>query len=88
MHDDWFTQGIEEARGPLSFVERVQIRLRRLATSFARMDEARGGGTFWGALARVFARWAEELARDIRHRDERDPSWREDSGFYPERGER
>jgi hypothetical protein len=88
MHDDWFTQAIEEVEGPLTFFERVEIRLRRLAACCARMDEARGGGTFWGALARVFARWAEEIAKGIRRFDQRDPSWREDPGFYPEHGER
>jgi hypothetical protein len=46
------------------------------------MDEVRGGGTLWALLARLFARWAEEISRGVRRLDHRDPGWRDDPGFY------
>ena len=86
LHDDWHTQEIEKVLSPLTFFERVEIRLRRWAANCARMDEAMRGGTPHGLLGMILARWADELRRGIDVLDYRYPGWREDAGFYPEGG--
>jgi hypothetical protein len=85
VHDDWRTLAIEAVAEPQTFVEQVEIRLRRLAATLARWDEALGGGTFLNVLAAALTGWADELAAFLRRLDTRDPTWREDPGFYPER---
>ena len=92
FHDDWRTLGIDDckrAREPertLSFIERVELRLRRLAATVGRVAEAHPQHKWLAALARALKCWADELARDIAVRDKRDPGWRSDPGFYPAQG--
>lgn len=61
--DDWNTFRLMTVDGSLPWVERVELRLRRLGCEFARMDLAQGGETLWGRLAEACARWANELRR-------------------------
>jgi hypothetical protein len=88
-HDDWRMLRIADpARGgegavPLTLVERVELRLRRLAATTGRLAAACPGWVWIGELARSFKRWADELALDIRARDQRDPGWRAGGAFYP-----
>jgi hypothetical protein len=82
VHDDWRSAGIERPGQRLTFVERVELFLRRLAATLCRMDAGLGTG-FWQMLAAVLQEWADELRRFIDHLSERDPDWRQDSGFYP-----
>jgi hypothetical protein len=82
VHDDWRTAGIEQSAEWLTFVERIELFLRRLAATLRRMD-AGLGTSFWQMLAAALQEWADELRRFIEHLSERDPTWREDSGFYP-----
>jgi len=83
VHDDWRDLGIEAVERPLTFFDRVETRLRRLATNCRRMDPA-GVNPFWTKLAAALVRWADEIARGTRRLDERDPGWRDDPGFYPD----
>jgi hypothetical protein len=91
-HDDWRGLGIQDAEaaqvpGPsLSFVERVELRLRRIAATVGRLAEAHPQHKWLAALARALKCWADELARDIAARDSRDPAWRSEPGFYPAEG--
>ena len=82
-HDDWYTLGLDKVDRPQSLVELVAFWLRRLSCCLARLDASNGGDTFWGALAQPLARRADELALFVRRLDERDPTWRDDPGFYP-----
>jgi hypothetical protein len=91
-HDDWRTLGIQnvargqEAAPQLTLVERVELRLRRLAAAAARQAAAHPEHQWIAALARALKRWADELARDIAARDRRDAGWRSDPAFYPTEG--
>jgi hypothetical protein len=91
-HDDWRMLRIADpAEGcsgaaPLTLVERVALRLRRLATMTARLAAAFPGWVWVAALARSAKQWADELALDIRARDQYDPEWRACDAFYPAAG--
>ena len=90
-HDDWRTLRIQDPNpdhvecdaAPLSCVERVELRLRRLATLAGRMAAMLPQWTWLAELAKSFKRWADELARDIEARSRRDPDWRSDAAFFP-----
>jgi hypothetical protein len=89
-HDDWFTLGVPEPnRGArskperLTYVERVEWRLRRLAAGAGRLAAAFPEHAWIARLAECLKCWADELARDIAARDRRDPYWRCDPSFYP-----
>jgi hypothetical protein len=91
-HDDWRALGIQDCEHgqepgrPPSFIERVELRLRRLAATVGRLAEAHPQHKWLATLARALKCWADELARDIAVRDKRDPGWRSDPGFYPAQG--
>jgi hypothetical protein len=91
-HDDWRTLFIEdrelgqEPNRPLAFIERVELRLRRLAATVARLAEAYPQYQWLAALAGALKGWADELARDIAARDRRDEGWRSDPSLYPTDG--
>lgn len=82
-HDDWYTLGVAQPEGDLTWAERVELRLRRLAEALGRIDQTRGGESLFGKLASALVRWADELRRFIRKLDDYAPGWREDQGFYP-----
>ena len=88
-HDDWRALGLPDTEGgqgqsiELPLVERVYLRLRRVAAGAGRLAEAHPEHPWIAALARALKRWADELARDIAARDRRDPGWRSDPSFYP-----
>jgi hypothetical protein len=88
-HDDWRALGIHDLgrnQAPerkLARVERVELRLRRLAVTVARLAEAYPQHEWSAAFARALKQWADELARDIAARDKRDKEWRSDPSFYP-----
>jgi hypothetical protein len=97
VHDDWRTLGIDDrlstnereqarAAGPLTFVERVEIRLRRTAVFFSRLAARHPGCPWLATMAEALKRWADELKRDTDARDRRDPGWRGDPAFYPSAG--
>jgi hypothetical protein len=91
-HDDWRLLGIQAgeqghvSERQLAFIERVELRLRRLAVTAGRMADAHPEHRWLAALARALKRWADELARDIAARDRRDAGWRSDPAFYPTEG--
>ena len=91
-HDDWRTLEIEDSergREPqkrLCFIERVALRLRRLAVTVGRFAEAYPRATWLAAGARALKRWADELGWFISALDRHDPGWRSDPGFYPAGG--
>ncbi len=91
-HDDWRTLEIddseqsEEPEQRLCFIERVELRLRRLAATAARLAEAHPQHKWLAAGARAMKRWADELACFIAALDKRDPGWTSDPGFYPAGG--
>ena len=90
--DDWRVLGIDDSkRGPapartLPLIERVELRLRRLAATVGRLADAHPQHEWLAALARALKRWADELASDVAARDRRDPGWRSDPRFYPAGG--
>jgi len=81
--DDRYTLGLENVPHRLPFFERVEIMLRRIGADVARLADAHPDHPWFGKVAIAVVRWADELAAGIRRLDERDPSWREDPGFYP-----
>jgi hypothetical protein len=89
VHDDWRLLRIQdlepgqENSGKLTLVDRVELRLRRLASNLSRPAEVTPAVECQTALADCAKRWADELARDIKARDERDPDWRSDGRFDP-----
>jgi hypothetical protein len=91
-HDDWRALGIqdcEHGQEPgqrLAFIERVELRLRRLAATVGRVAEAHPQHKWLAAPARVLKRMADELACFIAALDQRDPGWRSDPAFYPTEG--
>jgi hypothetical protein len=68
---------LQRAYGGGSGVERVELRLRRMAVFLA--DMAPTYGEFFMLLAAAMTRWADELQQDGRALDRRDPSWREEA---------
>ncbi len=70
----------------LSFVERVALRLRRLAATVGRLAETYPQHKWLAALAGALKSWADDLANDIAARDKRDRGWRSDPSFYPTDG--
>lgn len=87
QHDDWRTQGLCDVPVRLSFVERIEVRLRRLATFAGRIAEAHPEWTWASILARTLSIWADDARADIQARTARDPEWREDPRFYPNTGD-
>ena len=91
-HDDWRILNLqdpsekEHSDAGLSFVERVERRLRRAASFMARLAEAYPQHAWIARTAQALKRWADELARDIAARDRRDAGWRSDPAFYPTEG--
>ena len=87
VHDDLRAAGVDDpqtrAAIRLSFVERVEVRLRRLAVAIGRLASMFPGVTFLAHLAERLKRWADELSWDLAARDARDPGWRTDPRFYP-----
>src|SRR5215207_5879034 len=82
-HDDWHTAKLETTTSPLTWLERVEVRLRRLAMFLARLVEPFPENRLWAVLAACVEGWAGELRRHRRCQDARDPGWRSDPGFYP-----
>src|SRR4029079_8591116 len=83
-HYDWRALGIQdseqvhESAPKLTYVERVELRLRRGAVLAGRLAEAHPEWGWIAALARALKWSADELARDVATRDQRDPGWRSD----------
>ena len=90
-HDDWSVLGVQDppektkqaAAPPRPLIERVELRLRRLAVFFGRFAETHPESVWFAALARRCKRWADELRAHITAQDGRDPDWRSDPAFYP-----
>jgi hypothetical protein len=82
VHDHWKDLDLEVAKQPLTWFDRVEVRLRRLAATLMVLDGG-AGTTFFGILASVLVKWADEQAKGIRWLDKHDPAWREDEEFYP-----
>jgi|1186.fasta_scaffold00021_7 hypothetical protein len=76
--DDWHTIGAPELReAPISNpLERVLVRLLRIAAFFGRWHEARPGDGFRRKLAEAFALWAAELMAVVTVLDHHVPGWR------------
>lgn len=83
IHDDRRTLGTQEPPAPLSWFERVELRLRRIAGDLARLAELHPDKGWLPRCARWLLRWADELANGLRAMDARDPGWRSDPAFYP-----
>jgi len=81
-HDDWHTLDLAGIDRRLTLIERVELRLRRSAVAWSRIDAGRGGGTLWGKLASAFVVWANDLRRFRLNLDRVTPDWRADPGFY------
>ena len=64
--------------------DRVELRLRRLASDMARLAEAHPQSQWWWSPAAAWlTRWADEIAAGSRALDARSPGWRADPAFYP-----
>jgi hypothetical protein len=81
--DDRRTLGVEAPTCALTGLDRVELRLRRMAIDAARLARSHPDNRWIALAATLLARWAGELAAFRRHLDARDPGWREDPGFYP-----
>jgi hypothetical protein len=91
-HDDWRTLEVhasgrsDEPERGLCFIERVALRLRRLAATVGRLAEAHPQYKWLAAGARALKCWADELACFVAVLDKRDPGWRSEPAFYPAEG--
>jgi hypothetical protein len=83
LGDDRRTLGLEVTERPLSFFERLEIRLRRVGSDLARLVERYPDNAMLAKFAAAVVRWADELAHALRQLDRRDPGWRHDPSFYP-----
>ena len=81
--DDRRTLGLETSDLPLTLLDRVELRLRRMAIDAARLAQRHPENRWFALAAELAARWAGELAAFRHHLDQRDPGWRDDPGFYP-----
>ncbi len=75
--DDWRSIGVDGTPSVPMFLERLELSLRRNATFFARLDEAAGGDSFHGRIARWCLHMAEGLRRTLDAFDRAMPSWRQ-----------
>jgi hypothetical protein len=82
LGDDRLTLGVEIAAGPLTLLDRVELRLRRMGIDAARLAQRYPDNRWFSLAATLLARWAGELAAFRRNLDRRDPDWRTDPGFY------
>ncbi len=48
-HDDWHTLELVGIDHRLTLIERVELRLRRIAAALSRIDMGQDGGTLWGS---------------------------------------
>lgn len=83
--DDRRTLGLEVSERPLTWLDRVEVRLRRMAIDAARLAHRYPDNVWFRRAAELLARCAGELAAFRHHLDARDPNWRDDPGFYPGR---
>jgi hypothetical protein len=83
LHDDRRTLGTEKPAAALSWFERGELRLRRIASDLARMSELHPQSTWFARAANWLLRWADEIAQGLLALDARDPGWRSDPAFYP-----
>ncbi len=67
----------------MTLIERVELRLRRIAAALSRIDAGQDGGTLWGKLASAFVVWANDVRKFRINLDRVAPEWRVDPGFYP-----
>ena len=86
-HDDWHTLELVGIEHRLTLIERVELRLRRAAVAWSRIDTGHGGGTLWGKLASALVVWANDLRRFWINLDRVAPEWRSDPGFYSSKDE-
>ncbi|MGH3427235.1 MAG: hypothetical protein ACRDQZ_06665 [Mycobacteriales bacterium] len=66
---------LERAVGPLTVVERVELRLRRVAAFLVRLGVP--FRVLCGPLGVAMSRWADDLAGHTRGLDLRFPNWRD-----------
>jgi hypothetical protein len=69
---------LERAVGPLTVVERVELRLRRVAAFLIRLGVP--FSVLCHPLGVAMSRWADDLAGHIRGLDQRYPGWRVQGG--------
>ena len=82
-HDDLHTLHLAGIDDRLTLIERAELRLRRSAVIWSRIDAGQVGGTLWGKLASAFVVWANDLRKFRINLDRLTPDWRADPGFYP-----
>jgi hypothetical protein len=69
VHDDWLTAGVGAKRMPDNVLERLELRLRRVALFLGRLQATGFGGEFIRLLAVSIGQWADEVAWIIRMLD-------------------
>ncbi len=74
--DDWRSIGVDGTPSTSTFLERLELSLRRLATFFSRLDEVAGRDSFLGRLATWCILMADGLRRTLDALDRAVPSWR------------
>ncbi len=75
--DDWRSIGVDGTPSVPTFLERLELSLRRLATFFSRLNEAADGDSFLGRLAAWCVLMADGLRRTLDAFDRAMPSWRQ-----------
>ena len=80
-HDDWHTLGVANIERRQTWIDGVELRLRRSAATLARLDPGESG--LLQGCAGFEVACANDLSRFAAHLDERLPGWRDDPGFYP-----
>ena len=74
--DDWHTQGIHHSDPHLTFLELLELSLRRLGACFGRLGQAENALPLFAALAQWSIDKADHLRRTIRALDRDNPAWR------------
>jgi hypothetical protein len=82
-HDDWNTCGVRDRVTPATFLDSLELRLRRTALLLGRLAPTIPGpiGELVGGLAEALAAWALGLATGLAVLDATFPTWRNTPGL-------
>lgn len=81
-HEDWNTAGVRDRISPATFLDSLQLRLRRTALFLGRLAPTIPGpvGHLVAGLAEAMAGWATQLTIALAALDATFPTWRKTPG--------
>lgn len=75
-HDDRYTLGLELTEGPLTFLDRAELRLRRIAVDVTRLEATNPAPPLPSGFGEALTVWAGELSEGGARLNGRYPDWR------------